>query len=501
VKNMATASLALMLAGGLVITACSGSSGDSQSGDPAQLRIDEIGEGTRLPKDDVIKKELDKALGINLQLNAAAGAGEYYTQLSTALAAGDAPDLFQVDRSHLVQFVKQGLVLDLTDYLDKDLADYKRVQDPKTFKTATVDDHLYALPKRPSGYNKTTYWIRKDWLDRLHLSVPKNVGDFLAVAKAFTQQDPDGNGKKDTFGLTGAATGDPDNNTAWGPLWPAFGSGGPGSFYVKDGSLVNGFSDPATRSALEYVRGLVTAGVMDPDYATNQNLQDHERAMQGKAGIIAIDWPKMTKPQFVAQYKKVQPNAKWVQLAPLAGPGGAGAARHDPYYTPAYAIPATLKGNDAKLAKIFSLMNHVSIESGTRLVSYGQEGVHYTRSGDKVTMTKQGKAESEPFWLYQFSGRDEVQYTETKFSDAKNQFHFALNQPKFEVFDSLITPPDGYNAADATRYAGEQIAQFVGGKKSLDGYDAFLDTLNNQFGYKTYADAGVEQLKSLRVAS
>ena len=43
--------------------------------------------------------------------------------------------------------------------------------------------------------------IRKDWLAKLGLKEPQTVDDLYTIAKAFTEQDPDGNGKKDTYGL------------------------------------------------------------------------------------------------------------------------------------------------------------------------------------------------------------------------------------------------------------------------------------------------------------
>lgn len=44
------------------------------------------------------------------------------------------------------------------------------------------------------------FW-RKDWLDKLGLEVPKTLDDYEKVLTAFVEEDPDGNGKKDTAGL------------------------------------------------------------------------------------------------------------------------------------------------------------------------------------------------------------------------------------------------------------------------------------------------------------
>lgn len=158
-------------AGILVLTACGGSDDGGGGDGPVQLTVHMIGYGSTLPDDDVIKAELDEQLGIDIELIAAADEGEYYNQLATSLAGGDAPDLFVANRGHLAQFVDQGLVLDLTDHLD-DLPDYQAVTDPASMKAATIDDHVYALPRRLST-NGVSYWIRQDWLDNSTSPCPK----------------------------------------------------------------------------------------------------------------------------------------------------------------------------------------------------------------------------------------------------------------------------------------------------------------------------------------
>ena len=57
---------------------------------------------------------------------------------------------------------------------------------------------VYAIPFSAQA---NLLFIRKDWLTKLGLSEPKTWDDVMNVAKAFTTQDPDGNGKADTYGI------------------------------------------------------------------------------------------------------------------------------------------------------------------------------------------------------------------------------------------------------------------------------------------------------------
>lgn len=209
----------------------------------------------------------------------------------------------------------------------------------------------------------------------------------------------------------------------------------------------------------------------------------------------------MTKPEFVDQYKAVQPDAVWAQLGPLAGPAGAGALPVDGFNTTMYAMPATLSGDDAKLDKIVELVNYVSSEEGNRLVSYGVEGEHFTLSGDEVTLTEKGTTEGEYFWLYQVTGRDDSAYLATKFADQAAEIEFASTQPFLTTYNSLITPPEGYVGTDADTFASEQLAQFMSGARPASEFGDFVDMLRNDFGYKTYVDAGIDQLEALDVTS
>ncbi|MFE5330680.1 hypothetical protein ACFRCG_30270 [Embleya sp. NPDC056575] len=98
------------------------------------------------------------------------------TKLDTALAAGNGPDLFQVDSPSLARRVKQGTLLDLTPYAKRLNADSWH---PAARAACTLDGKLYALPmdvyapvvlydKRlcdPAGFVVPT--TRDEWITQL----------------------------------------------------------------------------------------------------------------------------------------------------------------------------------------------------------------------------------------------------------------------------------------------------------------------------------------------
>ncbi|NJM06866.1 extracellular solute-binding protein, partial [Candidatus Gracilibacteria bacterium] len=215
----------------------------------------------------------------------------------------------------------QGQLLDLTPYLEQ-LGPTLDFIGEDGLKKGQFDGTTYAIAKAPFA-PQFTYWVRQDWLDALELVVPTTPDELLAVAEAFTSQDPDGNGKNDTYGITGASFSNPPYiNNIYSPIFGAFGVGNPGSFYLKDGQLSNGFSDPAMIEAITFIQQLAAAGVVDPDLAANTGSQWRDKAFQGQFGIVYAGWPDMTNQVRVDEYKAVNPNAVWTQMAPLTGPGG-----------------------------------------------------------------------------------------------------------------------------------------------------------------------------------
>ena len=69
-------------------------------------------------------------------------------------------------------------------------------------KNASIDGKLYGI-YRERPLSRQGIVIRKDWLDNLGLDMPKTVDELYETAKAFTEKDPDQNGKNDTIGFAG----------------------------------------------------------------------------------------------------------------------------------------------------------------------------------------------------------------------------------------------------------------------------------------------------------
>lgn len=463
----------------------------TENKEPVKITVAMEGSGKPAPQDDFIKKALDEKLNIDLQMTMIQGFNDYMNQIKVRTAAGNYPDIMHLDLVTLNDFAQKGLLLDLTPYLDSKLQTAKDFMGESLLKKGMVNGKYYAIT-RIADVAFTSFWIRQDWLDHLKLEMPTNLEELYEVAKAFTENDPDGNGKKDTYGFTGTELG------TFAPIFGAFGTAGPGTTFLKDGKVANSFYDSGMEEALAYIKRLISENLVDPQIMTNKGTMARDQAFQGKAGIIWSGWTDMGKVEFVEQYKTINPKAEWVQMGPPEGPYGQYDTAFDAEKpSRLFALPKTLEKQPDKLEKIFELLNYISSKEGNRLVMYGIEGRHYNVENGKIVLTEAMAKEGNYFHYYQMTGRPNEEYLPTKFPTEEKFIEYALKLPRLQSIDSNLLPPAGYNAADADRYAKEELAKFLYNKRPLEEYPDFIKTLESSFKYKLFVEQAEKRAKEL----
>lgn len=474
-----------------------GASGNATAGSAAKkykIEYMKTAIGASLPAadKDVIRPVIEKDLNIELAMNTV---DEYDSKLNVRIAASDFPDVFSLSKQKADDFAKRGVLLDLYAYRDKLPNVQKYLGD--IWNNNIQNGKMYFISGLPSQSNRYyTYWIRKDWLSKLGLQPPKTLEELAAVANAFTQNDPDGNGKKDTYGITG------NGLAAFDPIFGAYGvdmSIGDtlkGEFVIKDGVLTNSLYAPRMQEALTYINQLIKAGAVDPELMANKSANVRTAAFQGKAGIVFLDWASMMKDEFVAQWKSVNPNADWVQMEAVAGPGGKSNNTWDVGVgTGGVVLPKTLEKDPDKLDRVLAFLDYMASRKGANLGQFGIEGVHYNQQGNKVTVTPKLAEEGAYFFIYQMFGRDDKIYLPSRFEKQTAYIENAFNQPHQTVYTSEVVYPEGFNTADANRYIAEQLVQFAYGKTPIDQYSKFLGNLETTFKYKSYLDSAQKQFK------
>ena len=123
--------------------------------------------------------------------------------------------------------------------------------------------------------------IRKDWIDKLGLEIPKTADELYDLIKAFQDMDANGNGKKDE--IIDVYLDRFDNGLA-----QMFGLA-PGliQFEVKTGEIVTPWYQPGIRDYIEFVRKCIDGGIIDPSLAfgTGNETPDSRVAENRTGGI------------------------------------------------------------------------------------------------------------------------------------------------------------------------------------------------------------------------
>lgn len=243
---------------------------------------------------------------------------EEKTNLS--IVSGDLPDFFPVNAKQLKTLADSGMLEDMTDvveqYASPLVKDFLTVNGGLAQKAATMDGRLMALPGTTRGLNGVDMiWIREDWKQKLGLPDPQTMDDVLAIIKAFVEQDPDGNGKKDTFGLNmhknfyDGYSGLAGFFTSY-HAYPFTSSSTSMWIEGADGSLVYGGIQPEMKPALLALQKLYKEGAIDPQFVVYDGAKSAENEKQGKTGLHFgyswnIGWP------LDANDKKNNPEMEW----------------------------------------------------------------------------------------------------------------------------------------------------------------------------------------------
>lgn len=218
------------------------------------------------------------------------------TKLSTAIMSGNYPDIIGTTLNDYTGYVTNGVVADITEayetYASDELKEYLNADGGLALESVTVDGKLYGLPKVGNSYDSVPLmFIRQDWLDNLGLGIPTTMDELMEVAKAFTHDDPDQNGKDDTYGLAldgvnvfGNSIGDAN------AIFYAYGAyPGPDSLAFVEGKDENvtwgGTNAEGMKQGLSFLRELYEDGALAKDFITMNSDSIFEEAGAGRCGI------------------------------------------------------------------------------------------------------------------------------------------------------------------------------------------------------------------------
>ncbi len=171
--------------------------------------------------------------------------------------------------------------------------------------------------------------IRQDWLDNLGLDMPTDYESLEVVLKAFTEDDPDGNGKDDTFGIHTCKKG---LGFPW--VYENYALANNSHRVLEDGTVVNTSMMDGMKDAVKLIGKWYQAGWVDPESITDSRAIERDKWAQNKFGILVddsswLDPGRVDSPEEIAtgsdpmsMLLRANPDAKLSYMPYWAGPDG-----------------------------------------------------------------------------------------------------------------------------------------------------------------------------------
>ena len=314
----------------------------------------------------------------------------YNDKKTMLMAGGEIPDvIYEMDPSYLASDVSQGFLaeIDYKKIAEKAPTLYKNINDeePKAWLYSRVDGKNYGIPNMIYGnqLGRLGLW-RTDWLKKVGIDkVPETVDEMYDALTKITKNDPDGNGKADTFGMSGDIS---NWHTMFSEVFGAYGVL-PYNWMLQDNKIIyGGFADGIT-DAIDTIAKWYSEGLIHPDFTSDNVFSSgKEKFTSGVVGYINqgggyID-PKETT-SIPAVTKKIFADAEVESSKFVKGPNGESGTQC--WGAPSHIVSfgAQLEKDEAKLDKILEIFEtFMTDEDFLKEVKIGKEGTvwNYTDS-------------------------------------------------------------------------------------------------------------------------
>ncbi len=351
------------------------STGQAAESGPAGITV--FGQGWELydgAEKDRVWEAVEAATNLDISLTGTPFNG-YEDKMNVMINTGEIPDIFEhwpQTNEMFLRWVDEGLFLNLDEYVPKDGSKYpnlaKVIYNPQYRNLLFNGQHI--MVPWMTGAAGFGIYIREDWLEKLNLSVPKTAEEFYQVMEAFTKQDPDGNGKDDTYGICGS------KELFWFmPIYSAWVEKPDWNYNADKTTIEFMYATEGFKEFLAYMSKAYAQGFVVKDYYAKNDELMLEDFYTGKAGIMINNASFATT--HLDKLQQINPLAKVTFAEPVSGPAGVNMHGWGGYWG-GWMISAETKDPDACLR----FLDYVMSEEGTVLLHYGIQDVHYTQNAD-----------------------------------------------------------------------------------------------------------------------
>ncbi|ASA22405.1 extracellular solute-binding protein [Paenibacillus donghaensis] len=298
----------------------------------------------------------------------------YDEKINVMIASGELPKLIKVS---YVPTIISAMQSDVFWEIGPYLKEYKNLvaQSQTYYDNIKVDGKLYGIPVY-RNIGRAALHYRKDWFDQTQLTVPKTLDEWYNVLKVVADEDPDKNGKKDTYGLM------LDKNYNQGVASAltriSVSQGGPNKWKVdNEGNFTPEFMTDEFFNTMKLFKRLYDEQLINQDFAVTDALTI-DKAYE--AGRVAMRISGGNAQSMQTNLVKVIPTAV-IDVASLEGPAGTRVPAESGN-AGILAIPKSSVKTEAEVKKILTFLDKLLDKEMVNLINKGVEGKHYKVEGD-----------------------------------------------------------------------------------------------------------------------
>ncbi|WP_199613774.1 extracellular solute-binding protein [Paenibacillus alkalitolerans] len=481
----------------VVVTGCGGSEGANapaeeggSSKKPFRITIATSQVNEIPPNDNEVELAIEEYTNTELDMQWIPSSA-YIEKVNVMIASDEMPMMLRVKyEPQIISAIQSGLFWEVGPYLK----DYPNLsaQHEQYYENIKVDGKIYGVPLfRDIG--RSAFIYRKDWFDRLGLKQPTTADDWYDVLKALALNDPDQNGKKDTYGMI------LDKNVSGGTAATltriAVSLGAPNMWDVDaDGKFTPIFMHPAHFETVEIFRKLYEEQAVNQDFAALDGSEAEKMYDAGRGGVrIAVTGNAKSMHERLV---KTIPDGVF-DLEPLRGPNGIrlpGQEGNNGFYV----FPKSTVKSEEELKSILSFVDKMLDEPMSVLQLRGIEGKHFVRIGDGKTEFSDFDAfqrEVKPYrdMLFNFEGYNVPPLKDTPQGEkglkvAQENLNYVVPNPALTLSSKTYSE----RGAELDQIINDAVIKYIMGKIDRSGYDAEIERWRSSGGgdmIKEYEEA------------
>lgn len=432
---------------------------------------------------ELTREYVKENLGIDMQLTQ--GSEDWKQQLALLITSGDIPDLMSfMDLVTYSTYAAEGVFYDITDLIENYPNIIEYVGGMETLEQLKTDGRLYGIPSVTPARSYYVTNIRTDWLENLDLEIPQTLDEFTNVMRAFTFNDPDGNGVNDTYGFSAIGS-DFEYLTAF---FGAFGATPQQDYFLReDGTVATNVISEDYKAALTYLRDIYAEGLIDPETFTSDYAQTQEKFVRGEMGMYTSWWSGAGNSVARFGFLDVNPEGSISVIQPPVGEDGkSGVIGQNPIES-----VMAIAYDSENVEKTLELIDFACSDYGHKVLLYGIEGQFFENDEDGQIV-----------WNYTIDGMDKLGNAVTDMQvyrffyniPVENQSRTLVDTPAqrlylesigvyttcptyVNLFMGLLTEEYTQYNSELKAYIKEMGIKFIIGEASLDNdWDSYVST-------------------------